>query len=171
MGRRATVALALLAGPLACGSPAAASTIVYICDKDLCRADQQGRDRVRLTRDGAAGAYSRPTLSLDGKRLAFKRGTRGRAYTTRLRSRALADVTRIGPAPGGPRDATQFDAAISPDGKRVAWVEQRVNVVFNTIDYRRYMAPRTGRRRGRSHRPGGDRSSRSTTRRGSCGRA
>ena len=29
---------------------------------------------------------------------------------------------------------------ISRDGKRVAWVELRVNVVFSTIDYRRYRA-------------------------------
>ena len=99
---------------------------------------------MRLTRDGAAGAYSRPTISRDGKRIAFKRGERGRAYTARLKRRSLSDVTRIGPAPDGARDATQFDVAISPDGKRVAWVELRVNVVFNTIDYRRYMANADG---------------------------
>jgi Tol biopolymer transport system component len=54
--------------------------------------------------------------------VAFKRGARGRAYTARLKRRSLADVTRIGPAPDGPRDASQFDVAISPNGKRVAWV-------------------------------------------------
>ena len=122
-----------------------ASTIVFVCGKDLCRTDQTGKPSVRLTRDGGSGAYSRPTISTDGKRLAFKRGdARPRAYTARLKRRTLSDVTRIGPAPDGARDATQFDVAISPDGKRVAWVQQRVNVVFNTIDYRRYMANADG---------------------------
>ena len=124
--------------------PRRASTIVYVCDKDLCRTDEHGPRPVRLTRDGAAGAYSRPTLSLDGKRLAFKRGARGRAYTARLKRRALSDVTRIGPRPTARATPTQFDVAISPDGKRVAWVEQRVNVVSGTIDYRRYMAGADG---------------------------
>jgi hypothetical protein len=31
----------------------------------------------------------------------------------------------------GPSDATQFDAAISRDGRRVLWVELRINVVFD----------------------------------------
>jgi len=46
----------------------------------------------------------------------------------------------IGPAPDGARDATQFDIAIAADGMRVVWTELRINVVFGTIDYRRYMA-------------------------------
>jgi Tol biopolymer transport system component len=143
--RDPVVVLAILAGGLAgAAAPAQASTIVYVCGKDLCRADEQGKSSVRLTRDGGSAAYSRPTLSLDGKRMAFKRGARGRAYTARLKRRSLADVTRIAPAPDGPRDATQFDVAISQDGKRVAWVELRVNVVFDTVDYRRYMAGADG---------------------------
>ena len=47
---------------------------------------------------------------------------------------------RIPPFRDGARDATQFDVALSPDGRQVAWVELRMNVVFNTIDYRRYAA-------------------------------
>ncbi len=145
MRSRPAVTLAIVTGALAsAAAPAGASTIVYVCAKNLCRTDEQGKRSVQLTRDGATGAYSRPTISTDGKRMAFKRGARGRAYTARLKRRSLSDVTRIGPAPDGPRDATQFDVAISPDGKRVAWVEQRVNVVFNTIDYRRYMANADG---------------------------
>lgn len=145
MCRRAAVALVVSLGAFVCVAETAhASTIVYVCGKDLCRTDQTGKPPVRLTRDGASGAYARPTISSDGKRLAFKRGERGRAYTARLKRRALSDVTRIGPAPDGARDATQFDVAISPDGKRVAWVELRVNAVFNTIDYRRYMANADG---------------------------
>jgi hypothetical protein len=38
------------------------------------------------------------------------------------------------------RDATQFDAAISPDGRSVAWVETRLNVVFGDSDVRRHLA-------------------------------
>ena len=49
------------------------------------------------------------------------------------------------PAPDGARDATQFDAAISPDGRRVAWVETRINVVFGGSDFRRYVADAGGR--------------------------
>ncbi len=144
MAGRAAVALAVSIGALACAGPAHASTVVYVCGKNLCRTDQTGSNPVQLTRDGGSGAYSRPTISADGKRVAFKRAERGHAYTARLKRRSLSDVTRIGPAPDGARDATQFDVAISPDGKRVAWVEQRSNVVFGTIDYRRYMANADG---------------------------
>ena len=49
-------------------------------------------------------------------------------------------MRRVGPAPDGAPDATQFDVAISRDGRRVAWVELRINVVISTIDYRRYAA-------------------------------
>jgi len=138
------VAAAVAFALFAFAASAHASTIVFVCGKDLCRTDEDGKPSVRLTRDGGSAAYSRPTISRDGKRVAFKRGARGRAYTSRPGRRALSDVTRIQPAPDGPRDATQFDVAIAPDGKRVAWVEQRVNVVFGTIDYRRYMANADG---------------------------
>jgi Tol biopolymer transport system component len=145
MARGAALALAASVGALACAAgPAHASTIVFVCGKDLCRTDEQGKLAVQLTHDGSLGAYSRPTISTDAKRVAFKRGKRGRAFTARLHRRTLSDVTRIDPAPGSPRDATQFDVAISPDGKRVAWVEQRINVVFDTIDYRRFMANSDG---------------------------
>ncbi len=55
-----------------------------------------------------------------------------------MAKRKLKAVRRIGPAPDGPSDATQFDVAISRDGRRVLWVELRINVVFNSIDYRRF---------------------------------
>ncbi len=54
--------------------------------------------------------------------------------------RGLRGLRRIPPFRDGPRDATQFDVALSADGKQVAWVELRINVVFNSIDYRRYVA-------------------------------
>jgi Tol biopolymer transport system component len=141
---KAAVALAVLGAIGFAAGSAHASTIVFVCGKDLCRTDEKAKRAVQLTHDGPTGAYSRPTISADGKRMAFKRGSPGRAYTARLARRSLSDVTRIGPAPDGPRDATQFDVAISPDDKRVAWVELRINVVFDTIDYRRYMANADG---------------------------
>jgi hypothetical protein len=100
----------------------------------------------RLTRDGAkGGAYTSPSVSRKGDRIAFTRGDRGRVFTatlTRRRGRVsgLAKRRRIEPFRDGPRDATQFDVALSRDGRRVIWVELRINVVFSTIDYRRYAA-------------------------------
>jgi Tol biopolymer transport system component len=145
VARQAAVTLAVVAGALASAAgPAHASTIVFVCGKDLCRTDEKAKLAVQLTHDGPTGAYSRPTISANGRRVAFKRGTPGRAYTAQLNRRTLSKVRRIGPAPDGARDATQLDVAIAPDGKRVAWVQQRIDVVFNTIDYRRYMAKADG---------------------------
>jgi hypothetical protein len=99
-----------------------ASTLVYVCGKDLCTSDDRGRGRERLTRDGArVGGYTRPTIDRAGPRIAFKVGDLGRVFTTNTRARRR---TRIPPAPDGARDAMQFDAAISPDGRHVAWVER-----------------------------------------------
>jgi hypothetical protein len=126
----AVLLLALLAPPAA-----AKEVVVYVCGKDLCRVAPDGRQKQRLTH---GGSYSRPSISRSGRRLAFRKGAR--VYTARVGEKRLKGVRRIGPAPGGPADATQFDVALSRDGKRVAWVEQRVNVVFGTIDYRRYAA-------------------------------
>ena len=57
-----------------------------------------------------------------------------------LRIVGLGKWKRIRAFRDGPRDATQFDVAISPDGERVAWVEIRANVVFGGVDFRRYAA-------------------------------
>lgn len=142
---RRTVLLAVLIwGSLA--AAAQASNLVFVCGKDLCSANADGSGRLRLTHDGAAGgAYSSPSLSRPGKRIAYTRGERGRVFTARLirragRIRGLRGVRRIPPFRDGARDATQFDVALSPDGSQVAWVELRINVVFSTIDYRRYAA-------------------------------
>jgi hypothetical protein len=69
----------------------------------------------------------------------------GRAWTAnveRKRGRivGLGGRTRIEAFGDGPRDATQFDVAMSPQGRRVAWVEIRANVVFGGFDFRRYSA-------------------------------
>jgi hypothetical protein len=87
-----------------------------VCGRDLCTSDDRGRDRERLTRDGArVGGYTRPTIDRAGRRIAFKVGDPGRVFTADARLRRR---TRIRPAPDGARDAAQFDAAISPDGRR-----------------------------------------------------
>jgi hypothetical protein len=117
----------------------AKDVVVYVCGNDLCRVAPDGKGKQRLTRNGG---YSRPSVSRAGRRLAFRRGSR--VYAARVGEKKLRGVRRIGPAPGGPPDATQFDVAISRDGRRVAWVELRVNTVFDAIDYRRYMATFAG---------------------------
>jgi hypothetical protein len=58
--------LAVVLGLLALAAPAQASTIVFVCGKDLCRTDESAKNAVRLTHDGASGACSRPTISIDG---------------------------------------------------------------------------------------------------------
>jgi Tol biopolymer transport system component len=131
----------LLLALLPVSTAEARDVVVYVCGKDLCRVAPNGKQRQRLTRDGARdGPYSRPSISRTGRRLAFRKGTRGQVYTARVAAKRLRGRRRIGPAPGGAHDATQFDVALSRDGRRVAWVELRINVVFDTIDYRRYMA-------------------------------
>ncbi len=122
-----------------------ASNVVFVCGADLCSARDDGSQKVRLTTDGRAGAYTSPSVSRSGKRIAFTRGKRGRVFTARLARRdgairGLRGLRRIPPFRDGPRDATQFDVALSADGGQVAWVELRINVVFDTIDYRRYVA-------------------------------
>jgi hypothetical protein len=137
-GKRLALSGILLA--LAFAAPAQAKdVVVYVCGKDLCRVAPDGKGKQRLTRDGArTGPYSRPSISRTGRRLAYRKGTRGRVYTARVARRKLRGVRRIGPAPDGARDATQFDVAISRTGKRVLWVELRINALFRTIDYRRF---------------------------------
>jgi hypothetical protein len=126
---------------LALAAPAEAKdVVVYVCGNDLCRVAPDGTQRHRLTRDGG---YSRPSISRSGRRLAFRRASR--VYTARVAKKKLTGVRRVGPAPDGPADATQYDVALSRDGKRVLWVEQRINVVFDSIDYRRYAANFDGR--------------------------
>ena len=130
------IVLTALVALLALAAPAQAKdVVVYVCGTDLCRVAPDGTGKQRLTRNGG---YSRPSISRSGRRLAFRRGNRGRVYTARVAKKKLKGVRRIGPAPDGPSDATQFDVAISRDGRRVLWVELRINVVFNTIDYRRF---------------------------------
>ncbi len=144
--RAATALLATLLLPVAVAAEASASNLVFVCGKDLCAASDTGGSRLTLTRDGAArGGYSRPSVSRAGTRIAFKIGDPGRVWTAKVKRRrgriaGLGRRTRIAAFRDGPRDATQFDVAMSPGGKRVAWVEIRANVVFGGFDFRRYSA-------------------------------
>jgi hypothetical protein len=89
-----TVALAV--GKVA-GTPRAVSlqlpAIVYVCGYELCRVDPSGGDRAKLTSDGTEQApYASPSLTRDGRWLAFVQG--GRAYVARsenLKRRASVD--------------------------------------------------------------------------------
>lgn len=144
--RSTTALIAALLALAAAAAEASASNLVVVCGQNLCAASGEGRARIKLTSDGGArGGYSRPSLSRNGKRLAFKLGDPGRAWTAivkRKRGRivGLRRRTRIEAFRDGPRDATQFDVAMSPGGARVAWVEIRANVVFGGFDFRRYSA-------------------------------
>jgi hypothetical protein len=144
--RFATTLMAAVILPAAAATEASASNLVFVCGKNLCAARSDGTHRLKLTRDGARkGGYTRPSLARSGKRLAFKLGDPGRAWTAKIRRRrgriaGLGKRTRIEAFRDGPRDATQFDVAMSPGGKRVAWVEIRANVVFGGFDFRPYSA-------------------------------
>src|SRR3712207_7625236 len=61
----------------------------FVCGRDLCAAASDGDRRVKLTRDGRArGGYSRPSLTRDGRRIAFKLGDpRSEEHTSELQSR------------------------------------------------------------------------------------
>jgi Tol biopolymer transport system component len=139
---RRVVLVALAGALLAPPAPASADVVVFVRGGDLYRANADGKGVQRLTR---GGGRSRPAISLRGRRVVFLR--RRGAYTARMTRRGLRSVRRLAPAPDGPRDATQFDVAISRDGRRVLWTELRINVSTfpSTIDYRRYMATFEGR--------------------------
>lgn len=144
--RLASALIAALLVSAGAGAEASASNLVFVCGKDLCSASATGANRLELTEDGAArGGYSRPSLSRAGTRIAFKIGDPGRVWTAKVKRRrgriaGLGRRTRIEAFRDGPSDATQFDVAMSPGGKRVAWVEIRANVVFGGFDFRRYSA-------------------------------
>ena len=73
-GRLATV-LVFLAAIAAPSAAQAADVVVFVCGRrDLCRTSPSRTGTKRITRAGAAGAYSRPSISMRGRRLAFPRG-------------------------------------------------------------------------------------------------
>jgi hypothetical protein len=107
------VALALMFA-----APASAASIVYVCGTNLCRVDPQKPKHVtRLTRDGKAGGpvYRSPSLSTDGRRLAFVKGRV--LYTADHNARA-------------PHELEAADLAwLSPDGREVAFVRSMTVII------------------------------------------
>ena len=144
--RFTTALMAALIVLAAVAADAPASNLVFLCGMNLCAAGGEGGGRLALTHDGRGrGGYSRPSLARNGKRIAFKLGDPGRVWTAKLKRKrgrivAIGRRARTEAFRDGPRDATQFDVALSPGGKRVAWVEIRANVVFGGFDFRRYSA-------------------------------
>jgi Tol biopolymer transport system component len=120
--RRALAAGSVLAALAVAPPPAPAATasfVVYRCGDrlsenerdDLCRVGADGRGARRLTRNGgsASGEYEHPSLSRDGRRLAFTRG--GRLYA--------ADADATNRLALGPEEVES--AWLSPSGGRVAF--------------------------------------------------
>jgi hypothetical protein len=80
------------AGSIPTGRPGVAGVIVFECGPGEANLCQLSRSRVRvLTRDGRRtwDAYASPSLSADGRRLAFSFGDRAYAATRDLRGRRL----------------------------------------------------------------------------------
>ncbi len=112
---RGSLAVAAVAAFLALAPSASASSIVYQCGpsfEDLCRIQPDGSGRTQLTSDGSAGAYRSPSLSRDGSRLAFVRGS-GELFTADASAGA-----RVGPI-----SRSALVAYLSPDGTQVADLE------------------------------------------------
>jgi dipeptidyl aminopeptidase/acylaminoacyl peptidase len=82
---------------LTAAGTADASTLVYVCGRDLCTSDDRARDRERLTPDGARGA----TSDHPGAIVLFNAAT----------GAVVRELTR------GPRDS---GPVFSPDGRSVA---------------------------------------------------
>ncbi len=105
-------ALGVLLGLVIAAGAARASVIVYQCGpafENLCRITPDGSGQAQLTADGS---YSSPSLSRDGTRLAFVRGS-GELFT------ADADAgNRVGPI-----SHSALLAYLSPDGSGVADLE------------------------------------------------
>jgi hypothetical protein len=118
--RGALAVVAVLAAMLALAAAAdtaAASFIVYQCGpsfQNLCRIAPDGSDPTPLTTDGQSpgGAYASPSLSRDGTRLAFVRGS-GQLFTADAGTGGLV----------GPISRSALAAYLSPDGTSVADLE------------------------------------------------
>jgi hypothetical protein len=118
--------LSALAVTLALAVPASAGTpsfVLYECgdpervhyETDLCRIDPDGRGARRLTNDAVSqDEYRFPTLTRDGTRIAFARGgSTQRLFTAPLDLSSPTELAGV----------QVWESAISPDGRRVAYVE------------------------------------------------
>jgi dipeptidyl aminopeptidase/acylaminoacyl peptidase len=118
---RAAVTAAIVA-TAAVPAAAHASRIVYGCGSDLCAVAPDGGARKRLTRDGEkppSRPYREPSLSRDGRRIAFARGLGWVADSVWVADGRLRHRRRVSPrgslaVVGAPR--------MRPDGKAVLWL-------------------------------------------------
>jgi Tol biopolymer transport system component len=126
--RAGLLAVALV---LALAAPAGAASIVYTCGANLCRIDPKKPKRVtHLTRDGKIGGprYTSPSLSADGRKLAFLHGQ---------------DLMLAG---GDARRARKIDNGVSlswlsPDGGRAAFVKSINTIISPGFTYPYYSPP------------------------------
>jgi Tol biopolymer transport system component len=128
----ATVVMAVAVVVPAAGARAVSSVLVYSCGRafeNLCQVNPDGSGRRQLTTDGAArfpARYISPSLSRDGRKLAYLRG-----YRLFVLDRATGKRT-------GPISNEALLARISPDGRKVGDLENFVSVnslavcVFNS---------------------------------------
>ena len=104
------LAAALLAQPAA----ASASRLIYQCHDDLCSIRPDGGGRERLTRDGHRMPYTDPSVSRDGRRLAFGHAD-ARApeiSDSRVRNRRTLDLHN---------HSVPMRPLMRPDGRVVMW--------------------------------------------------
>jgi hypothetical protein len=107
----------LLVSALAAGAaaPAAADSLLYRCDGNICRVAPDGTGRQQLTTDGRreGPAYSWLSPSRDGSRMAVSKATY--VYVLDRSGRPLGGAL--------PRSGPALVAQIAPDGSRVATLE------------------------------------------------
>lgn len=115
----ATGVVAMVANAPAAGARATSSVLVYSCGPrfaNLCQINADGSAQKRLTTNGSptvyAKKYNSPSLSRDGKRLAYLLG-----YRLYVLNRATGKRT-------GPISKSAWLVRISPDGSKVGDLEQ-----------------------------------------------
>src|SRR4051794_3311578 len=126
--RAGLLAMALV---LALAAPAGAASIVSPCGVNLCRIDPKKPKRVtHLTRDGKSGGprYSSPSLSADGRTLAFLR-----AQDLMLADRDARRARKI--------DNGVSLSWLSPDGHQAAFVKSISTIIAPGTTYPYYSPP------------------------------
>lgn len=116
-------------------APAAADSLLYRCDGNLCRVAPDGTSREQLTTDGRpeGPAYSWLSASRDGSRMAVSKATY--AYVLDGSGRPLGGAL--------PRGGTALVAQIAPDGSQVATLELLGETGPRPSRHRRARRPRS----------------------------
>ncbi len=112
---RALLAATAIALSMVLVPSASASVLVYTCGANLCKINPDGSGQAQLTNDGQAGtsqAYGSPSLSRDGKKLAF-------VFDSKVFVGDAGAANR-----GAPFATTALVALMRPDGAQVAELEQ-----------------------------------------------